>query len=355
MKAAILEKLSAPLVINDLILPPSLDCGQVLVEVHSSGICGAQLREICGAKGEDPHLPHLLGHEGGGVVVATGPGVRYVRKGDHVVMHWRKGLGIEASFPMYLREGIPKEGYKTWNKVGAGSVTTFNEYAVVSENRLTTIDKDIPFDVAALMGCAVTTALGIVNNEAQLKIGQSVIVMGCGGVGLNVIQGAAMVSANPIIAVDIYSSKLVFAEAFGATHTVLNEGSSEELFMQLSSIIGSKGVSVFIDCTGIGELVDMGLNLVSSGGRLILVGQPSCDTDFIFHSMTKHYCGKIIMDSQGGLTNPSIDIPRYLNLYKTGRLKLEEFITHRFPLKDVNEAVRVAGTGLAGRVMLEMV
>src|SRR5688572_174041 len=164
MKAAVLVELNEPLVLTDIEVPP-LDVGQVLVEVHRSGICGAQLGEIAGVKGPDKFLPHLLGHEGGGVVLETGPGVTHVKAGDHVVLHWRKGEGIQARTTAYNWGG---------RKVNAGWVTTFQEQAIVSENRVTPIPKDVPFDVAALMGCAVTTALGLVNNDAQVKIGDSV-------------------------------------------------------------------------------------------------------------------------------------------------------------------------------------
>src|SRR5579862_6964716 len=147
MKAAILEALRAPLVLDDEVNVPDLECGQVLVEVHRSGICGAQIGEIEGRKGPDKFLPHLLGHEGGGIVLETGPGVTHVKQGDHVVLHWRKGAGIQAQPAKYQWNG---------RTVNAGWVTTFNEHAVISENRLTPIPKDIGFEVAALMGCAIT-------------------------------------------------------------------------------------------------------------------------------------------------------------------------------------------------------
>src|SRR5438093_1253016 len=136
VRAAILQTLNRPLVLDEDEIPP-LYAGQVLVEVRASGVCGAQLNEIQGVKGDDKFLPHLLGHEGGGVVLDIGPGVTHVKKGDHVVMHWRKGAGIQSKTPKYLWDG---------GIVNAGWVTTFNERAVVSENRLTPIDKDIPFE-----------------------------------------------------------------------------------------------------------------------------------------------------------------------------------------------------------------
>ncbi|MHC4123657.1 MAG: zinc-binding dehydrogenase [Planctomycetota bacterium] len=337
-QAAILEQLNAPLVVDELKLPNKLECGQVLVKVRASGICGAQIGQISGAKGEDKYLPHLLGHEGGGIVMDIGPGVTQVKKGDHIVMHWRKGVGIDAQPPKY------KWGDKT---VGGGWVTTFNEYAVVSENRLTPIDKDIPFEIAALMGCAVTTGLGLVNNEAQLKIGQSIAVIGCGGVGLNIIQGAAMVSAGYIGAIDIKKNKLQMALDFGATEAI--DVSRWDIQNNILP-----GIDVVVDCTGIPKTIEKGYSLVAPGGKMILVGQPRYDQKLTISAMRRHYCGQVLMDSQGGLTNPTIDIPRYLNLYRQGKLELDSLITHRYPLEQVNEVLDIVRSGQAGRVILEM-
>lgn len=333
-RVAILEKLNAPLTIEEVQIPSTLESGQVLVQVYYSGICGAQLGEISGAGGFDYYLPHLMGHEGGGVVIKTGPGVARVKEGNHVVMHWRLGRGIEAPLPRYKRD----DG----SFAGAGSVTTFNEYAVVSENRLTPIEESIPLDIAALMGCAVTTGLGLVNNEARLKIGQSIAVAGCGGVGLSVIQGAAMVSANPIIAIDRQESKFQIATELGAT----------DFYTGVASL--RKAVDVFVDCTGDPEVIAYGLYMTIPGGKMILVGQPRQDESLILKDFRRNYCGKTIFDSQGGLTDPSTDIPRYLALYRAGKLKLDKLITHRFPLEKVNEALDVVRTGEAVRCVLEM-
>ena len=341
MKAAILKKLNSPLVIDEIGFP-SLECGQVLVDVKASGICGAQIGEIAGTKGEDKYLPHLLGHEGAGIVIDIGIGVSHVKPGDHVVMHWRKGQGIEAEPPRY---------YNGSGTIGGGWITTFNERAIVSENRLTSIDKSIPFDVAALMGCAVTTGLGLINNEAKLKMGQSIAIAGCGGVGLNIIQGAAMVSAYPIIAIDLYPKKLHMAEEFGATHLVNSQGSSAKL---RSSEALRYDVDIFVDCTGIPQMIEEGMELIKPGGKIILVGQPNHNKALILPNFRKHYCGKTIMDSQGGLTDPNKDIPRYLTLYKAGKLKLDELITHRYPLEYVNDALDTVRSGKAGRCILEM-
>lgn len=339
MKAAVLEKLNAPLAVDE-IETPDLGRGQVLVRVHRSGICGAQLGEIAGTRGEDRHLPHLLGHEGGGVVVEVGPEVTHVREGDHVVMHWRKGAGIEAQPPKYRRNG----GF-----VGAGWVTTFNEYAVVSENRLTPIADDIPFEIAALMGCAVTTALGLINNEAQLKVGQSIAVVGCGGVGLNVIQGAALVSADPIVAIDLYDLKLGLAREMGATHTI--NSSAADWREEIRKICGSRGPDVIVETTGSVTLIEQAYERTAPGGRTILVGQPHHDQKPVLRPLGLRK-GNLLIECQGGRSDPTVDIPRYLNLYRKGKLRLDRLITHCRPLTEINGALDQIRAGEVGRCIL---
>ena len=340
-RAAILEKLNTPLIVDEL-EAPDLQCGQVLVEIHRSGICGAQLNEIAGTKGEDRFLPHLLGHEGGGVVLETGPGVTNVKKGDHVVMHWRKGAGIHAATAKY------KWGDRV---VNSGWVTTFSEHSIVSENRVTPIAKDIPFEVAALMGCAVTTALGLINNLAHLKIGQSVAIMGCGGVGLNVVQGAAMVSADPIIAIDIFDHKLEMASEFGATHLINSK--RQDVTEEIRKIVGNKGVDVFVENTGIVKLIEQAYQLTHHTGKTICVGVPRHDENVNIHTLPLHH-GKVLTGCEGGDTNPVEDIPRYLNLYQKGKLHLDKVITHRYPLAEINAALEKIRGGEVGRCMLIM-
>lgn len=335
-KAAILEIQNSPLTVAQVGRHgPGLGCGQVLVRVHAASICGAQIGEITGAGGPDKYLPHLLGHEGAGVVEGVGAGVATVKKGDHVVMHWRKGLGIEGEPPKY-----------DWGKntIGGGPVTTFNEYAVVSENRVTKIDDAIPMDIAALMGCAVTTGLGIVNNEAKLKIGQGIIVIGCGGVGLSVIQGARMVSAWPIFAIDIHDEKLDMAEYFGAT----------DRFNMKRDSLSSLYADVVVECTGLVGRIQAAYHMVLPGGRLILVGQPHYEQTLMLCGIRQQYKGLKVMDSEGGQTVPHVDIPRYLNLYRDGKLDLTPLITHRFPLTRINAAVEAMRGGKCGKVILEM-
>ncbi len=343
MTAAILLEQNKPLLVAQCDLPDTLDVGQVLVRVHYSGICGSQLGEIDGAKGPDRFLPHLLGHEGSGTVVAIGPGVRYVRPDDKVVLHWRKGQGIEAQPAHYTWDG---------RRVNAGWVTTFNDWAVISENRLTVIPADSDLAVAALFGCAVTTGFGVIVNNAQVRIGESVVVFGAGGVGLNIVQAASMSSAYPVIAVDLFDNKLALAQTLGATHVI--NARHEDARSRISDILGAGGLDVFIDNTGMPDIIELGYGMVHAQGRVILVGVPKKGADVKIHSLPLHF-GKILTGSYGGETIPQTDIPRYQTLFRNGRLQLRQLITEYYSLGDINSAIRAMRDGtIAGRCLIRM-
>jgi S-(hydroxymethyl)glutathione dehydrogenase/alcohol dehydrogenase len=221
----------------------------------------------------------------------------------------------------------------------------------VSENRLTPIPKEIDFEVAALMGCAVTTGLGLINNDAEVKIGQSIAVIGCGGVGLNVIQGAAMVAADPIIAIDIYDRKLELARKFGATHLI--NSTTADLAREIAKIAGPAGTDVIVENTGQVRLIELAYKLTAKHGRTILVGVPRHDQDITIHSLPMHF-GKVLTGCEGGHTDPTTDIPRYLRLYQRGKLKLTEQITHRFRFDEINAALDAVRQGEAGRCIVSM-
>lgn len=340
-KAAILTEQNHPLVIDEVALP-ELGVGQVLVKINFSGICGKQLEEIDGRRGADPYLPHLLGHEAGGVVEEIGPGVRKVQPGDHVVLHWMKGSGIDSITPTYGRNGV---------QVNAGCITTFSEYSIISENRMTPIRKDISLDVAALMGCAVTTGLGIVFNDANLRPGQSIAVFGVGGVGLNVVQGAALVNAYPIVAIDLVENKLTWATQQGATETInASEANPHEVLMDLSQ---GKGFDVTVDTTGNRTVKEAAYNATANTGRTVWAGVSHHADCIAIDSFPLHF-GRQVVGSHGGDTSPDVDIPRYLQLYQIGRLQLDELITHRFKLDDINAAIDQVRQGETARCLVEM-
>lgn len=340
-KAAILVESRKPLIVDEIDLPDQLDVGQVLVKVLYSTICGAQINEIEAVKGVDRFLPHLLGHEASAIVLDTGPGVRTVASGDTVVMHWRPSRGIESMPPSYRWRG---------NKLNAGWVTTFNEYAVVSENRLTKIAADYDLKVAPLLGCAVTTAVGVINNDAKVKIGESVVIFGSGGVGLNVVQFAKLVGAHPIVAVDLLDAKLDMAKKLGATHCV-NAKTVGEIDAALRSIVGEKGADKVIETTGAKAVIETAYNLTHPDGTCVLVGVPT--EKVTIYTLPIHF-NKVLTGSHGGDCVPDIDIPRVVKLSQAGRVSFDGIITHEFPLDAINDALKVMRSGEGGRVLLKV-
>ena len=343
MKAAILFEQHKPLIVDEVQLPKTLKVGQVLVKIHFSGICGSQLGEIDGAKGEDKFLPHLLGHEASGTVMEIGQGVKHVKSGDSVVLHWRKGLGIEGVPPNYRWRG---------QKLNAGWITTFNEYAIVAENRITVIPSDSDMEVAALFGCAVTTGFGVVENNAKIRIGESVVVFGAGGVGLNIVQAAALVGGYPIIAVDLFDNRLALAKKMGATHLI--NTNDEDAKVAIGRIVGEQGVDVFIDNTGQPAIIELGYQVTKPQGRIALVGVPRKGNNINIYSLPLHF-GKILSGSHGGEAIPNVDILRYHNLFDVGRIKLRELLTDRLDLEDINIAIDNMRSGkAAGRCLIQM-
>jgi S-(hydroxymethyl)glutathione dehydrogenase/alcohol dehydrogenase len=343
MKAAVLIKQNSALEIYDIDVP-KLEVGQVLVRVEYSGICGKQIDEITGRQGEDRFIPHLLGHEGGGEVVEIGPGVTKVKPGDRVVMHWVKGSGIDSRPPRFDYKG---------KVLSAGWVTTFSEYTIASENRLTPAPQGAPGDVLALLGCAVTTGLGIVFHNARLLPGQSIAVFGVGGVGLNVVQGADLVNAYPIVALDRSDAKLEFARQFGATHTVnvdkVDPGAA------LAELSAGRGFDAVVDTTGINAVRETAYDATGQkAGTTILCGVPFAADRLSIDSFPLHM-GRRIIGSHGGDTVPDLDIPRYFKLYTLGKLRLDELITNRFKLPEINQAVETVRAGqVCGRCLIEM-
>ena len=342
MKAAILVKSKTPLIVEEVIPPDELLPGQVFVEIEYSGICGAQINEIDAVKGIDQYLPHLLGHEGVGVVLESGPGVTTVRKGDRVVLHWRPSAGIQSSPPKYR-----------WGrrKVNAGWVTTFNTHAVVSENRLTVIPENLDSRVATLFGCAVTTAFGVVDNDARLKIGQSVLIFGIGGIGLSIAQAASMKSGYPIVGVDVTDKKLRIGKSFGLTHGL--SASRKDLDGRIREIVGSAGADVVIETTGNSRVIEKAYKLTHKEGKTILVGVPKTGDNISIPSLPLHF-GKVLTGSHGGGAVPDKDIPRIIRLINAGKLDFDRLITHEFSLDNINDAVEVFRSGEAGRVILSI-
>ena len=330
MKAAILHKIDSRLKVEDVGLT-TLKVGQVLVKVALSGLCGAQLQEIKGYKGNAKFMPHLMGHEGCGLVEEVGDGVTTVKKGDMVVMHWREGSGIDSGFPNYILSG---------RTISSGKVTTLSEYSIVSENRLTKVPPDTPPELCAMLGCSLTTALGVIDNECNLKFGETISIIGCGGVGLNLIQAAALKGASSITAVDINKNKERLCKVLGAT--------------DFSEKLKTKS-DIIIDTTGLSPVIALALSNLSENGRMILVGQPPPDTTAEIPNISSLFGGRghTIKATQGGCSHPDLDIPRYIKLFKKGKLDIKSLVTHYFALSDINDAFDLLKSGDAGRIMIK--
>ncbi len=258
-KAAILAESRKPLVVDEIELPDELGVGQVLVQVLYTSICGAQINEIAAVKGPDKFLPHLLGHEASARVLEIGPGVTTVAPGDTVVLHWRPSQGIQGVPPAYRWHG---------HKLNAGWVTTFNEHAVVSENRMTVIPADFDLRIAPLLGCAVTTAAGVINNDAALKIGESVAVLGVGGVGLNVVQFAAA-RRRPSDRRGRSGRRQARDGARARRHPLHQcDRRSTMSPPRSATIVGAKGPDKVIETTGVKSVIEMAYELTHAGRHL---------------------------------------------------------------------------------------
>jgi S-(hydroxymethyl)glutathione dehydrogenase/alcohol dehydrogenase len=242
---------------------------------------------------------------------------------------------------VYRRDGKP---------VNAGRITTFNEYAIVSENRVTTIPADSDMEIAALFGCAVTTGFGVVVNNARLSIGESVVVFGAGGVGLNIVQAARLVSAYPIIAVDLHDNRLALARELGATHLV--NAAKEDPREALKRLTGEHGIDAFIDNTGRPEIIELGYELTRDDGRVVLVGVPAKGRNISIYSLPLHF-EKELSGSHGGEAVPNEDIPRYMALHRNGVLKLGSLVTDRCGLHGINDSIERMRTGeIGGRCLI---
>lgn len=344
MKAAVLEKIDEPLTVAEVGLT-ELGFGQVLVKVLVSGICGSQLQEIAGNKGNAKFVPHLLGHEGCGIVEAVGVGVSRVKKGDKAVMHWRRGEGIESDFPKYVFRG---------REIRSGKITTFGEHAIVSENRVTPVPPETPNELCALLGCGLSTALGTVNDEAQVKFGESVMIVGAGGLGLNLIRAARSASAHPVISVDIHEHKKEVAKSLGADLFI--NAKNQRITEEIEKAFGLKEVDVIIETSGSTEALEETIPLLSGIGRYIMVGQPRPGESVELRNANHLFGGegKMIKATQGGKFSPSKDIPRYVKLHQAGKLSIENIITHRLKLDDINEAIDLVRRGQASRILIEM-
>ena len=343
-RAAVLYAAKKPLRVEALKIP-ALRPGQVLVQIAVAGFCRSQLNEILGLKGADAHLPHTLGHEGAGRVVAAGKGVRKVKEGDRVVLTWIRGAGRDVPCARYQSTG--------GRFVNSGAVSTFLEYAVVSENRVVCIPSQIPFKEAALLGCAVLTGAGMVLRTLKMKPRQTLAVFGTGGVGLSVVAAARLAGARAIAAVDKSPQNLVLARRLGATHThLLNK--AENSLLGIMKVTSGRGFDYAVEASGDTRAMENAFSSVRDhGGICLIAGNPAfgrtlrIDPFFLIQ-------GKKILGSWGGDARPDEDVPRYAALYLKKRLNLAALAGAEYPLDRINDAVTAFQKGRPGRILIRM-
>jgi len=364
MKAAVLTGFDTPLVTRDDIEIAAPGPREVRVKVVASGVCHSDLSVV---NGTIPlPTPIVLGHEGAGIVEELGEGVTSVAVGDHVVLSFvpacgecytclhgqaflcEKSQAQAAAGMLDMTTRLTLDGAPLHQMACLG---TYGEYAIVPEISLVKIPDDVPLDVASLIGCGVLTGVGAALNTANIVPGDTVAVIGCGGVGLNVIQGARIAGAGKIIAIDMFDSKLEMAKEFGATHTV-NAGEGDPVGA-VAALNEGRGADVAFEVIGLGPTIEQAINTVRAGGEVVLVGVPRLDVMINLNAaFTWLYLAKTIKGCWYGSSNVREDVPKLLDLWRKGELKLEELISKEIGVDDINEAFADMQAGTVARSVI---
>jgi S-(hydroxymethyl)glutathione dehydrogenase / alcohol dehydrogenase len=353
-KAAVCRAFGAPLTVETIELAEP-GPGEVMIRTAASAICHSDIFYIDGAWGGE--LPAVYGHEAAGVVEAIGAGVTRLKAGDHVVATLIRNCGFcpacaegapvfcEELFPLDrstpLHDGVGKpivHGLRT----GA-----FAERMVVDQSQAIAIPKDMPLDSASLIACGVLTGMGAVLNTASVKAGSSVVVIGCGGVGLNSIQAARLAGASPIIAADVEAAKLAAAREFGATETI--NARTEDVVERVTALTGGRKADWVFVSVGVKGAAEQGVSLMKRNGATVLVGMPPSGVTATIDPGWLAADGQRILGSKMGSARPTIDVPMIVKLYREGRLKLDQLISGRYRLESINEALASSRSGAAVR------
>jgi len=337
-KAAILEKNKSKLTICNISLSGKLKKGQILVKLIYSGICGKQLDEIEGVGGKDEYLPHLLGHEGSGIVEKIGPGVKKVKKRDKVILHWIKSSGIQSETPKYISNN------KTIN---AGWVTTFNEYAIISENRITKIPKGYSLKKASLFGCCATTSLGLVYNQLNLKRNDTLLVVGIGGLGQVLLQGAKNFKLKKIIAADINKLALDKAKRLGAD-IILNLNKARDI-----KVMNNLNINKSVVTTGNVQAIEKAIKFLSLSGVCYIMGVPPKKNSIKINAWNLMH-NQTIKGCLGGNAYPQRDIPRFINLDRKKLINLNQIIYKTIKFKELNKGIEMfKNPKTTGRILIK--
>jgi len=333
--------------------------GEVSIRMAACGVCHSDLSASDGTVAYP--LPLVLGHEGAGVVTAVGEGVRDFAPGDHVITSFvnmcghcaycqsgRPQLCVRSLQALYT---LPDGTVRTRDAAGAPlnvfcGCGVMAEHATLHADSLIKVPADVPLDRAALIACGVLTGVGAVINTARLAAGSVAVVFGCGGVGLNTIQGCALAGARMIVAVDREASQLELARTFGATHT-LNALTEEQLPKTLYKLTG--GADYAFDCVGLGKVTEQAWNVLRRGGTAVVVGIAAPSDTVVLSAQRLAFSEKTLTGSFYGSARPQQDVPQLLGLYRAGRLKLDELITRRYTIEQAPQALADLARGGAGR------
>lgn len=362
-KAAVLYEYGKPLVIDELELAAPKE-KEVLVKNKAAGICHTDLSVRNGFI-RMPPLPCIPGHEGAGVIQEVGPGVTKLKPGDPVLLMWvpicgqcyycLRGQPYLCAEKDKTRSGTMLDGTYRLRKGNQNihcmlGVGCFSEYNVVSERSVLPIDPGIPFDLAAVAGCGVITGVGAVINKARVRPGSAVAVVGAGGVGLNVIQGAVLANATKILAIDILDHKLELAKLFGATHLI--NASREDPLTKVMEITKGIGADYAFEAVGKAETTLTAYNLIRRGGSVVVVGIPDSDAKLTLPLYEIPLMEKNILGCHYGSGDSRVDLLTLLDLYKAGRIHLEQLVTHRYRLEEINTGFKDLEAGKNARGMI---
>lgn len=353
MKAAVCYEFGKPLVVEELEIDAP-QAGEVKVRVAACAICHSDVHAVRGEWGGE--TPFVAGHEASGIIEEVGAGVTHVKPGDHVVVSLLRSCGhcyqCQTGAPYMCASGYTLDTNSRLHN-GRGEMirmgirtAAFAEYTVVEKTQVVKIPDSVPLNSAALLACGVITGLGAVVNTAQIETGSRVVVIGTGGVGLNAVQGAVLSGASRIVAVDLLDNKLAAARDFGATHTV-NAARQDAIaaVLELTDGRGADYVFVTVGSTVAGE---QAFAMLRPGGQAVIVGIPETGAK-VSLEVGRFISERTITGSPMGSTVLSVDIPRLVDLYQSGRLKLDELITRTYPLEEINEAIESMERGEALR------
>lgn len=340
-RGAVLEQFNMPLTIRRLRVPDLLH-GQVLIKVKYSGLCRSQIMEIGGRRGHDKYLPHLLGHEGIGTVIKTGPSVSKVNVGDEVIISWIKSRGISAKNAIYKDENE--------NQINAGPATTLSEMTIVSENRVSLMPNYLPANLAALFGCALLTGMGMALKEVKINTASTVLIYGLGGIGLGALIGAASKNPRKIIVVDKSEDKRILANKLGV-YNFVNQSDSTFL-SQVHSLNNGLGVDICLEAGGTIESIESAFACLNRSGKLIFASHPdSSETIRIFpHELIS---GKIIKGTWGGSAKPDKDLGYFSKIFLDKNLTLADLGIKEYFLEDINLAISEFDQGKVLRPLIK--